>query len=144
MKKWLLSILLDQIKSLQTKKLFLAIFTFFGTWRDSYHTLLSKTALAGLELLIENQRKLFFMIINIFDIFWQKIKKNAVLLVLSSLPIFTESKRAKKNLCPPKIKIWKKLIFTFLRRKWIFDQGCRTPILFGNIHFGICEANPVI
>ena len=130
-------------KKFANKKLFLSIFTFFGTWRDSYHTLLSKTALAGLELLIENQRKLFFMIINIWH-FLAKNLKNAVLLVLSSLPIFTESKRAKKNLCPPKIKIWKNLIFTFLRRKWIFDQGCRTPILFGNIHFGICEANPVI
>lgn len=138
-----MSIVLDQIKSLQTKKLFLAIFTFFGTWRDSYHTLLSKTALAGLELLIENQRKLFFMIINIFDIFWQKIKKCCV---TGSFIIayFYWIKKGKKNLCPPKIKIWKKLIFTFLRRKWIFDQGCRTPILFGNIHFGICEANPVI
>ena len=143
MKKWLLSILLDQIKSLQTKKLFLAIFTFFGTWRDSYHTLLSKTALAGLELLIENQRKLFFMIINIFDIFWQKIKKMLCYWFFHHC-LFLLNQKGQKKLCPPKIKIWKNLIFTFLRRKWIFDHGCRTPILFGNIHFGICEANPVI
>ena len=89
-------------------------------------------------------KKIIFHDHKYFWHFLAKNLKNAVLLVLSSLPIFTESKRAKKNLCPPKIKIWKKLIFTFLRRKWIFDQGCRTPILFGNIHFGICEANPVI
>ena len=79
--------------------------------------------------------------------FWHFLAKNKKKCCVTGsfiIAYFYWIKKGKKNLCPPKIKIWKKLIFTFLRRKWIFDQGCRTPILFGNIHFGICEANPVI